>query len=110
MVWNLNCKISKDSRYIVTGGGGLPLASKGEILQEYIWEDWRIIEENEPDKNPDVESNNISVSSPPQNSYNPHKITPIQGWVVNKQDQIILTANPIIVTPHATTTKTPGCN
>nr|MDJ0574566.1 hypothetical protein [Xenococcaceae cyanobacterium MO_234.B1] len=121
---NNYCKINQNSKYIVTGRGGLPLAPEREILPEYTWEDWRVIEQDTSDNNPTVSNNNISLASP-KNSSHPQrtspdfeetsksvssKINPIQGWMVNQQGQIVLTANPIMVTPHAATTKTPGCS
>ncbi len=121
---NNYCKINQNSKYIVTGRGGLPLAPEREILPEYTWEDWRVIEQDTSANNPTVSNNNISLPSP-KNSSHPQrtspdfevssksvssKINPIQGWMVNQQGQIVLTANPIMVTPHAATTKTPGCS
>ncbi len=121
---NSYCKINQNSKFVVTGRGGLPLAPEREILPEYTWEDWRVIEQDTSANNPTVSNDKISLRSrsrlrlfkteylrpSPKNNSHPNKINPIQGWLVNQQGQIVLTANPIMVTPHSATTQTPGCS
>lgn len=98
------CKVNLDSKFVITGRGGLPLSPEQGILPEYTWEDWRVTESDTAANS--VKSDNISLSSPPLTKP---KLTPIQGWMVNRQSQIVLTANPIMVTPQVATTKPLGC-
>ena len=108
---NNYCKINQNSNYIVTGRGGLPLASQQEMLPEYLWEDWRIIDEaadSNLEKPSTFDQKDPTVASE-NNSSNAQKINSVQGWTVNQQGQIVLTANSIMVTPHAAT-KNPGCS
>ena len=106
---NNYCNIARNSKYIVTGRGGLPLAPGRELLPEYTWEDWRIIDEDTLEQDGVVANNNVSITSPRNKTEHP-EVKSIQGWMVNGKGQIVLTANPIMVTPHASTTNNLGCS
>ena len=101
---NSYCKAVRESSFIVTGRGGLPLAPEGEILPEYIWEDWRIIDSETIDNAPVSDDNYTPVTATPYN-----RIQPVQGWYVNSRGQVVLTAEPIMLTPQAAMNKRPGC-
>lgn len=105
---NSYCKINQNSKFIITGRGGLPLGDYREILPEYIWEDWRTIEEAASNNNTAIISNNNSPVTSSQNTSN--SIQMVRGWKVNRQGKIILTAEPIMITPYVTYHKIPGCN
>ena len=85
------------------------LAPGRELLPEYTWEDWRIIEEDTLEQDGVIANNNVSITSPTNKTEHP-EVKSIQGWMVNEQGQIVLTANPIMVTPHSTANKNPGCS
>ena len=104
---NSYCRISQDSQFIITGRGGLPLEDYREMLPEYTWEDWRTIETEQSHESSLISPSNVSVKNP-QNISN--SISMVQGWKVNHQGQIILTAEPVMVIPQVPYTRTPGCN
>jgi filamentous hemagglutinin family protein len=82
----------KKNKYAQTGRGGIPLDAKDSLNTEHTWEDWRILEREDAQKVKTENLVNHDVDSSP--------INPIQGWMVNQQGEVILTANPIMVTPH----------
>lgn len=95
------CYISKQNQYIRTGRGGIPLAAKNSLLSEYTWEDWRVITSEE------IKSSSVVEPLEVQNQTS--TVKPIQGWKVNQQGEIVLTADPITVTPYPTKTQSSGC-
>ena len=97
---NSYCKVAKGDKYIVTGRGGLPLAPERDITPKYLWEDWRITNQEQFNNNRAVSNNKISISSA-TNRNNSSQLNPIQGWIVDQKGRVILTAKPIMVTPHA---------
>ena len=98
---NQFCQISQDSKYVVTGRGGIPLVPDDDLLSEHTWSDWRII-------NPELETGEILEQTGEIEQVK--KIEMIQGWVTDRQGRIILTANPPVVTPHKPALPTPSCN
>ncbi|VEP13140.1 putative Filamentous hemagglutinin [Hyella patelloides LEGE 07179] len=95
------CYANRQNQYIQTGRGGVPLAAKSSLVSEHTWEDWRMIKtENSAELSPQ----NTASSE----NYIP-SVNSIQGWMVNQQGEIVLTAEPIVVTPHLPKPKHPGC-
>ncbi len=97
---NSYCKITRGDKYIVTGRGGLPLTPEREIIPQYTWEDWRIISQNNFNNNTGTHNKKASTSST-IHGHNSIQLNPIQGWTVDQKGRILLTAKPIMVTPHA---------
>jgi filamentous hemagglutinin family protein len=89
------------NKYVQTGRGGIPLDAKDSLTTEHTWEDWRILEQESSQK---VKTENLVSHDLDSSSINP-----IQGWTVDRQGKIILTANPIMVTPHPPEIATTGC-
>jgi filamentous hemagglutinin family protein len=89
------------NKYVQTGRGGIPLDAKDSLITEHTWEDWRILEQESSQK---VKTENF-VSHDVDSSL----VNSIQGWMVNQQGEIMLTANPIMVTPHPPEIATTGC-
>ena len=95
------CQISQDSKYIVTGRGGIPFVPEQDMLAESTWSDWRIVDE-------EVEI--VEQVEDVVEVEGVKKIEMIQGWVVDRQGKVILTANPLVVTPHQPELNSPDCN
>ncbi|MDJ0567948.1 MAG: filamentous hemagglutinin N-terminal domain-containing protein [Pleurocapsa sp. MO_192.B19] len=95
------CKISQDSKYIVTGRGGIPFVPEQDMLAESTWSDWRIV---------DKEVESVEKVEDVVEVEGVKKIEMIQGWVVDRQGKVILTANPLVVTPHQPELNSPDCN
>lgn len=92
------CAAAQGSEFIVTGRGGLPKPPNQVLDADATWEDWRITTVGE--------STEMQQSN--QNSYQevtgnqPNKFVEAQGWFKDANGTIILTAEPTVVTPHAT--------
>lgn len=92
------CAAAQGSEFIVTGRGGLPKPPNQILDADATWEDWRITTGEE--------STQMQQSN--QNSYQevtgnkPNKFVEAQGWFKDANGTIILTAEPTVVTPHAT--------
>jgi len=95
------CSVGKDSELTITGRGGLPNSSQQALQENNLWEDWRIVE-----KTP----KNTQVTSPStvetQTQTTPREF---QGWTVNARGNVVLTAQPIIVTPQGDWLPPLGC-
>ncbi len=102
------CRNLGNSKYNVTGRGGIPLSPEQKTSVPISWEDWRVLQEVTKSKITSQNTNNNAVSLASQNiDYYPQLA---QGWVVNKQGQIILTAEPLVITPHPQQLTNPGCS
>jgi filamentous hemagglutinin family protein len=97
---NSFCRVSRESNYIVTGRGGIPLAPEDELINNNTWEDWAI---------GNYSSNSETATQPPTVQPPQPKITPIQGWLVDRSGKIVLTAEPNTVIPQPPQIKRPGC-
>jgi filamentous hemagglutinin family protein len=80
------------NKYVQTGRGGISLDAKDSLITEHTWEDWRILEQESSQK--------VTAENPVSNETDSSPINPIQGWMVNQQGEVMLTANPVMVTPH----------
>jgi filamentous hemagglutinin family protein len=97
---NSFCRVSRESNYIVTGRGGIPLSPEDESIDSNTWEDWTV----------GNFSSNSEVSTQPPTLEPPQpKITPIQGWLVDRSGKIVLTAEPNTMTPQPPQIDRPGC-
>ncbi len=106
---NNYCKITRGDKYVVTGRGGLPLTPERDIAPQYIWEDWRISNQDNLNNNTAISNNKTSIAAA-TNRDESRKLNPIQGWSVDQKGRIVLTANPIMVTPHAAMNHNLGCS
>jgi large exoprotein involved in heme utilization and adhesion len=95
------CSVGKGSELTITGRGGLPNSSQQALQENNLWEDWRIVEKTP--KNTQV--------TPPSTLETQTQTTPreFQGWTVNARGNVVLTAQPIIVTPQGDWLPPLGC-
>ena len=95
------CSVGKGSELTITGRGGLPNSSQQALQENNLWEDWRIVE-----KTP----KNTQVTSPSTVETQVQTIPrEFQGWTVNARGNVVLTAQPIIVTPQGDWLPPLGC-
>ena len=99
------CRNIGKSKYSITGRGGIPLSSEQKTSVVINWEDWRILGEVSPSET--TIRNNNAKGLTPQNFNSSFQLA--QGWVVNEQGQVILTSEPIVVTPHPQQLTNTGC-
>ena len=98
------CRNLGKSQYNVTGRGGIPLSPEQKTSVITNWEDWRILEEiNQSATTSQYRNNNVVINE--LNDY-PQLA---QGWLVNNQGQVILTAEPLVITPHPQQLTNHGC-
>lgn len=92
------CAAAQGSEFIVTGRGGLPKPPNQVLDADAAWEDWRITTTGESTEM--QQSNRNSRQEVTGNK--PNKFVEAQGWFKDANGTIILTAEPTVVTPHAT--------
>ena len=98
------CKLSRDSQYLVTGRGGIPLSPEDDFTPEQTWSDWRILgglPEN-PTKS--------KMQAMPKEKEPVEPLEMIQGWTTDRHGKIVLTANPVVATPQSSGLGNPNCN
>lgn len=96
------CKISRDSKYTVTGKGGIPYRPEDDLVPQDTWSDWRIVDSaTELQQREIVESRSVSKV---------RKLAMIQGWTRDSQGRVILTANPSEEVSSSVIMPRPNCN
>lgn len=101
------CKISQDSKYVITGRGAIPLVPEDDLISEHTWSDWRIIDQEVEEVE---EVDEVTEVDGVTEAKKVKQIEMIQGWVTDHQGRIVLTANPPGVTPHKPELNTADCN
>lgn len=101
------CQAGRGSQFTITGRGGLPDSPNEALNAEDIWEDWRTDETSEQAINsqprgtvtiPDTTFARQTRQSTIDNSS--QEIVEAQGWLVTAKGDIVLTADPTVVTPY----------
>ena len=91
---NLCTAARRGSEFIVTGRGGLPISPSELLNPDAIWEDWSMgVQQEQSQPKPGKPSNQLQPkgqSSPP--------IIEAQGWILDGQGNVMLTAKPVTVT------------
>ncbi len=102
------CRNIGKSKYNITGRGGIPFSPEQKTSVVNSWEDWRILEEvNKSETSSQNTNRDNATNLASQNiDYYPQLA---QGWVINEQGQVILTAEPLVITPHPQQFTNPGC-
>jgi filamentous hemagglutinin family protein len=91
------CQAGRGSQFTVTGRGGLPNSPNETFSSHETWEDWRV-----------AEASQQSVKLQPTVNRQ-QAIVEAQGWVVNSQGKVVLTAEPIATVPHTPILTQSGC-
>jgi filamentous hemagglutinin family protein len=90
------------SEFIVTGRGGLP-PNPGEALStDAVQVDLMTLK-------PEVDKPSTPAVSTSPTSSAPAQLVEAQGWVINTNGHVVLTAKPPTVTPHSSWQKTADC-
>lgn len=98
------CKAGAGSEFIVTGRGGLPDSPNEALSADAVWEDWRISEKSDRALN-----SQFPVPSQSIIEDKPQAIVEAQGWITNSQGKIVLTTNPVVLTPSSPNLWDVGC-
>ncbi|HEY9604394.1 MAG TPA: filamentous hemagglutinin N-terminal domain-containing protein [Allocoleopsis sp.] len=108
------CTAKRGSTFTATGRGGLP-ASPNEVLSaEAAWEDWRML----ADSQSTVETQQSVPIQPPMVPWRdrertkdnaPTTLVEAQGWEIDANGKVVLTAQPLAATPHDTWVNPADC-
>jgi len=95
------CKISRDSKYTVTGKGGIPSRPEDDLSPDNTWSDWRLIDSDNALKKAEVIKPKVSKNQ---------ELNLIQGWTRDSQGRVVLTANPSSGKSSPSSFSRPSCN
>ncbi|MGL5880000.1 MAG: hypothetical protein ACRC2V_19770, partial [Xenococcaceae cyanobacterium] len=101
------CAVGLDNQFTITGRGGLPYSPDRTIKVDGIWEDWRLETSSEVKKIP-LQIKKQSSNSQVKTIF-PSPIIEAQGWIVNAEGKIILTAKPLNIEPKSFNSVVSGC-
>jgi large exoprotein involved in heme utilization and adhesion len=90
------------SSFTVTGRGGLPPNPGNVLRDEGLLVDWAT-------SDPNSVNQTTSATAMPSRSA-PRQLVEAQGWIVNQQGQIVLTAQASTATPHGNGLDSAQCN
>lgn len=82
------------SEFVVTGRGGLPPNPNEALSSDAIQVDWFTL-------NPEVEDRSSQTVSTNPTALEPATIVEAQGWVMDKNGEVLLTASAPTATPHS---------
>ncbi|MGD1874234.1 MAG: filamentous hemagglutinin N-terminal domain-containing protein [Mastigocoleus sp.] len=116
---NAGGEVAKNS-FTIPGRGGLPPSPDQALIPSTPWEDWRIVENNNPLVTNQARIGNIKRQSDTVNTKHnnnqksqtstPKQIVEATGWIVDPQGNIVLTANASHTKSGNTWKKSPVCN
>jgi large exoprotein involved in heme utilization and adhesion len=90
--------------FIITGRGGLPLSPTEPLNGEAVLTNWATLESN-------AENRSGAAPSPnPTGVSTPTTIVEAQGWAINNNGEVILTAQAPTVTPHSPWMTSANCH
>ncbi|HEY9829899.1 MAG TPA: filamentous hemagglutinin N-terminal domain-containing protein [Stenomitos sp.] len=96
-----NQSSDRRSSFTVTGRGGLPPSPNEPLRNEEVITNWITLPSEEDNR--DAATNNQ-----PTNSTN-QPLVEAQGWAINEQGQVVLTAETTTVTPQSSWLPSPSC-
>lgn len=88
------------NKFIVTGRGGLPPNPGNPLSSDAVLTDWATLEPSGTNNVPQTTS---------KNKQPPAEIVEAQGWIIDPQGQVVLTAQAPQVTPNSSKLTT-SCN
>ncbi|MEW6491698.1 MAG: filamentous hemagglutinin N-terminal domain-containing protein [Cyanobacteriota bacterium] len=94
---------AKESSFTITGRGGLPPSPNDPLTNQEVWVDWITSK--------DRAGNHKNSAATSANSTRSHsqQLVEAQGWVINDQGQVVLTAQALSVTPNRSELALPSC-
>ncbi|AUB42206.1 Large exoprotein involved in heme utilization or adhesion [Nostoc flagelliforme CCNUN1] len=107
------CAKTANSSFTYTGSGGLPASPNNTLNSDAVWEDWRltaVAKGREGEKDQRSESLlGIREQGGENKSLSPNQIVEAQGWRINQNGEVILTAYAPTATPHKVGSSSSGC-
>lgn len=106
---NSFCKVSRNSQFIATGRGGIPLEPEQNFFSEHTWSDWRMVKEVEEQRSRGAGGQG-SREDGEMGRQGVKRISLIQGWVTDEDGNVSLTDKPLVVNAQQSGWNTFGCN
>ncbi|MEH2286837.1 two-partner secretion domain-containing protein [Nostoc sp.] len=105
------CARTAKSSFTYTGSGGLPPSPNNTLNSDAVWEDWRLTavpkgKEGEKDKG---NSQSLVGIKGENDSSRPTQIVEAQGWIINQNGEVTLTAYPSTATLQKVGSSSLGC-
>ncbi len=95
-------RMRERSSFTITGRGGLPPSPNDTLQGESVITNWVTLGSDTENKTP-------PTTTTPR-SFAPKKFVEAQGWIINEQGQVVLTASAPKVTPHGEWLPDVECN
>jgi large exoprotein involved in heme utilization and adhesion len=101
----------RQSRFVVTGSGGLPDSPEEALSPDTVWEDLRLAENSKPSGAQQTVPFEALASSNNQPTTNNRQQTHVEakGWAFNQKGEVVLTANEPTLTPPGSWQKPVAC-
>jgi filamentous hemagglutinin family protein len=99
------CEAGETNSFVIMGKGGLPSIPSDDFIEENLWEDWQEIKSNTV-TNQTINNHNYSNNSNPENQ----EIIQAQGWGITTEGEVMLTQNPVNVSPQVIYFTTINCH
>ena len=100
------CAATSKNNLIVTGKSGLPLNPAEILMGGRVLAD---LGNDIPRQQPTQSSLQPRNNSPASNENQKRSLVQAQGWIINKDDQVVLTAQVPVITPHNTWQQLASC-
>ena len=98
------CARTAKSSFTYTGRGGLPPSPNNALNSDVVWEDWQLT--TVPRGTLEKGHRNRGGEN---NSSRPNQIVEAQGWIINQNGEVELTAYAPTATPHKVGSSSNGC-
>lgn len=92
------CTAGQGSEFTATGRGGLPESPKEALSPDTTWEDWRLAGSNEQPVG--AQPSVVTPERSRTENNTPKRIVEAQDWIIAPNGNVLLTAEPVRVTPH----------
>ncbi|MEH2445562.1 MAG: filamentous hemagglutinin N-terminal domain-containing protein [Nostoc sp.] len=105
------CARTAKSSFTYTGSGGLPPSPNNTLNSDAVWEDWRLTavpKEREGEKDKGNSQSLVGIKGD-NNSSRLTQIVEAQGWIINQNGEVTLTAYPSTVALHKVGSSSLGC-
>ncbi|MEH1919433.1 two-partner secretion domain-containing protein [Nostoc sp.] len=100
------CAKTANSSFTYTGSGGLPASPNNTLNSDAVWEDWRL---TTVAKGREESLLGIRKQRGENKSLSPNQIMEAQGWIINQNGEVILTAYAPTATLRKVGSSSSGC-
>ncbi|MBR8833330.1 MAG: filamentous hemagglutinin N-terminal domain-containing protein [Stigonema ocellatum SAG 48.90 = DSM 106950] len=98
------CSRTAKSSFTYTGRGGLPPSPNNTLNSDVVWEDWQLTTVPRG-----TQGKGHRRRGRENNSSLPNQIVEAQGWIINQNGEVVLTAYAPTATPHKVGSSSNGC-